>query len=61
MNAGLKVNDVIIQMGSRMINSHVDLDGFFVNYFVGDSIPVTVMRQGKKVTVNLVLKEFPGA
>lgn len=59
--AGLKVNDVIIQIGNRTINSVADLDGFFVNYFVGDSIPVTVLRHRKKVTLSLILKEFPGA
>lgn len=60
LNAGLRVNDVIIQMGNRKIISHVDLDGFFVNYFVGDSVPVHVIRHGKKTTLNLILKEYPG-
>ncbi len=61
VDAGLKVNDIIIRMGDRQIQSHLDLDGFFVNYFPEDSVPVTVIRAGKKIARNLVLKEFPGS
>ena len=60
INSGLMVKDVIVQMGKRKIVTHVDLDGFFVNYFVGDSIPVNVIRHGKITALNLILKEFPG-
>ncbi len=59
--AGLKVNDVIVQMGSRKILNHMDLDGFFVNYFCGDTVPVTVIRAGNRVTLRLLLEEYPGA
>ncbi len=60
INSGLKVNDVIIRMGKRQILSHADLDGFFVNYFPGDSVPVQIFRNGKRITLNLELKEYPG-
>jgi serine protease Do len=58
IKAGLKVNDIIIQMGNRAIRSIVDFDGFFVNYFPGDKLKVTVIRSGKKITKTMVLEEF---
>lgn len=61
VSSGLKVNDVIVRMGRRRIQSHVDLDGFFVNYFPGDVVRVSVIRGGKKITRKLVLKEYPGS
>jgi serine protease Do len=57
--AGLKAGDVITQMGDRLIRSHADLDGFFLNYFVGDSIDISVLRKRQKVQIRLTLKEFP--
>lgn len=57
-SSGLRINDVIIRMGNRRILSHSDLDGFFVNYFPGDIVPVRIVRGGKKVSVNLVLEEY---
>ncbi len=59
MIAGLRVNDIIIGMGDRRIWSHLDIEGFFVNYFPGDKIPVTVIRGGRKITCNILLKEYP--
>jgi serine protease Do len=58
VQAGLKVNDVITSMGKRRIESHVDLDGFFVNYFPGDKVPVSVIRSGKALSLTLVLREY---
>lgn len=56
--AGLRVNDVIVRMAKRRIHSHLDLDGFFINYFPGDTIAVQVMRNGKKIELDLVLEEY---
>lgn len=61
VSSGLKVNDVLVRMGRRRIQSHVDLDGFFVNYFPGDVVHVSVIRGGKKINRKLVLKEYPGS
>jgi serine protease Do len=59
-SAGLQNGDVIVQMGQRLIRSHADLDGFFLNYFVGDKIPIKVVRKRQAIELPLVLKEIPG-
>jgi serine protease Do len=58
---GLRRSDVIVRMGNRQIISHNDLDGFFVNYFPGDTVTVSVMRNGKQTTKTIVLEEYPGS
>lgn len=58
--AGLKVNDVITSMGNRIIRSHMDFEGLFVNYFPGDMVPVTVVRGGETITLSLTLEEYRG-
>jgi serine protease Do len=57
-NAGLRVNDIIIQMGNRAIQSHADLDGFFVTYFPGDAVQVKVIRMGKTLEKKMILGEY---
>ncbi|MFP4163123.1 MAG: S1C family serine protease [Chitinispirillaceae bacterium] len=57
--AGLKPGDIIKRMGNRTILSHADIDGFFLDYFVGDKINMHIIRDGKKKQTALVLKEFP--
>lgn len=58
--AGLKTGDIIKQMGNRMIQSHMDIDGFFLDYFVGDKVRMSIIRKNKPLTITLGLKEFPG-
>jgi serine protease Do len=57
--AGLKSGDIIIQLGDRKIESAMDIDGFFLDYFVGDTIPVQYIRGGKEKRGKIVLKEYP--
>jgi serine protease Do len=57
--AGLQAGDIIQQMGQRLIHSHGDLDGFFLNYFVGDKIKIVILRKRQTMAVNLTLKEVP--
>jgi len=56
--AGLRVGDVIKRMGSRTIVSHLDIDGFFLDYFVGDTVVMTVLRKGKRMEIKLTLSEY---
>lgn len=58
--AGLRSGDIIQRMGNRTIGSHMDIDGFFLDYFVGDVISMDIVRKGKKMTVNLTLMEYRG-
>ncbi|MFP4418672.1 MAG: S1C family serine protease [Chitinispirillaceae bacterium] len=56
---GLKEGDIIVQMGKRKIRNHMDIDGFFLNYFVEDRVKVTFIRNQKRYTAKMVLKEYP--
>jgi len=58
-SAGIRQGDVIHKMCDRLIMSSADLDGFFIDYFVDDTVDINVMRNGKPVTAELVLKEYP--
>jgi serine protease Do len=56
--AGLKPGDIIKKMGNRMIQTHADIDGFFLDYFVGDSVNLVIVRKSKQMKMNLILKEY---
>ncbi len=56
--SGLKPGDIIKKMGNRMIQTHADIDGFFLDYFVGDSVNLVVVRKSKQMQMNLILKEY---
>ena len=56
--AGLKQGDIVLLMGSRRIQSSGDIDGFFLDYFVGDSVNIEYYRGGKRQHTRIVLKEF---
>ncbi len=56
--AGLKPGDIIKKMGTRMIQTHADIDGFFLDYFVGDSVNMHVIRKSKQIQMDLILKEY---
>jgi serine protease Do len=58
--AGLKRGDIVLQMGNRRINSSGDIEGFFLDYFVGDAVDIGYFRNGKSLHARIVLKEYPG-
>jgi len=58
--AGLRTGDIIKRMGNRTIVSHLDIDGFFLDYFVGDTVSMTILRKGKRMEVSLTLGEYKG-
>jgi serine protease Do len=57
--AGVKPGDIIDRLGSRRIQSHADIDGFFLDYFVGDTVPMDIIRKGTHRMLPLVLSEAP--
>jgi serine protease Do len=57
--AGVKSGDIIQQIGSRYIQSHSDIDGFFLDYFVGDTVHMNIIRHGIHLSLPLVLKQAP--
>lgn len=58
--AGLQTGDIIKQMGNRRIQSHLDIDGFFLDYFVGDNVQIVISRKGKIHNIQLRLSEYTG-
>jgi serine protease Do len=59
-SAGIREGDIIVQMGNRVIRSHTDIDGFFLNYFVGDTVRIVLVRKGKRIETKLRLEQYPG-
>ncbi len=54
----LKQLDRIIRVGDRSISSESDLKSAFAQYKVGDSVSVTVERNGREVSATLTLREY---
>ena len=52
---GLKGGDVIVQMGKQKIGSLDDFDLALRDFNAGDQVEVTVLREGKKVNLKVVL------
>jgi serine protease Do len=58
-SAGLKPNDIIHKLDGRTIHTSADLDGFFLDYFVGDIVNVQIIRGAKTSKLQLKLQQFP--
>ena len=56
--AKLLRGDIVVQMGSRPIRSSADIGGFFLDYFVGDSVVISFVRKGKPMQSTIVLGEY---
>ncbi len=50
--------DIITGMGARTIYSSADIGGFFLDYFVGDTVTINFVRKGKRHTTTIVLGEY---
>jgi serine protease Do len=59
-SAGLIRGDIIVIMGNRRIHASSDIEGLFLDYFVGDPVAVTYVRNGKLEHTRITLKEFRG-
>jgi serine protease Do len=56
--AKLVRGDIIVGMGNRTIYSSADIGGFFLDYFVGDTVTITYVRKSKRSTTSIVLAEY---
>jgi serine protease Do len=56
--AKLLRGDIIVGMGNRTIYSSADIGGFFLDYFVGDTVTITYVRKGKRFSATIVLDEY---
>lgn len=59
-NAGLQINDVIIAINDTVISDLNELNNIKNSFKPGDTITLTVYRNGRKVDVTVVLDEASG-
>jgi serine protease Do len=57
--AGLKPGDVIVEFGGRPVQSPLELQVAVERAPIGVAQPVTVMRNGKRLTVEVAARELP--
>ncbi|MDU7887158.1 MAG: PDZ domain-containing protein, partial [Clostridium perfringens] len=53
--AGLKIGDLIVEFGGKRVKTLEELNQAKSQYNDGDSVPVEIIRDGKKVDLNLTL------
>ena len=56
--AGLKANDIIQKINNDTIGEHHDLSSIIGQYRPGDTVSLTVLREGKPLTVGLTLGSY---
>lgn len=54
--AGLKIGDLIVEFGGKRVKTLEELNQVKSQYNDGDSVPVEIIRDGKKVNLNLILE-----
>jgi len=57
--AGLKTGQVIVGIGGKPIGDTKEFATTLFGYKIGEEAPITVIRDGKEVTVNVTLVERP--
>jgi len=55
--AGIKTGDIIIEVDGKKVSSSRDLSRTIANAPVGAKIPITILRDGKEMTVHVELTE----
>ena len=56
---GIKEHDTVIGIGGELFNDGVKFSNLLENHKVGDKITLTLIRKGRYVLVDVILKEFP--
>jgi serine protease Do len=57
--SGARVGDIIDQIGNRRVQTHADLEGFFLDYYVGDTVRMDIIRKTVHIQLPMVLREAP--
>lgn len=52
-NSGIKVNDIILMVDGTMITSPNTLSSLIASYYVGDTVNITIYRNGKSQDISL--------
>ena len=56
---GIKEHDTVIGIGGELFNDGVKFSNLLEKHKVGDKITLTLIRKGRYVLVDVILKEFP--
>jgi len=56
---GIKVHDTVIGIDGELFNDGVKFSNLLEKHKVGDKITLTLIRKGRYVLVDVILKEFP--
>lgn len=59
--AGLKEKDVILKIDAKTIDNRNSLTSILSQYHVGDTVKLTVIRDGKTITLQATLAEAPSS
>jgi len=57
-NAGIEINDRIVQIADRQIHSASDIIGVFLPYFPEDTLDIVIERSNVRIKTKLVLVEM---
>jgi serine protease Do len=57
--AGLKAGDIIISVSGRRVSSDQTVSFLVANIAPGESVPVEVLREGRRLTINTTLGKRP--
>lgn len=57
--AGLRRGDIIVQFGNSQIDDDVAMLKSLAASKVGDRVPIVIVREGKKLQIDIVLEEMP--
>lgn len=57
--AGIRIDDIITMVGNQKVNKMLDLRKAIYSYRVGQSVDITIIRNDRKMTVNMTLVEKP--
>jgi len=55
--SGIKKGDVIVSMAGKTVETTKDIEKIMKGYKAGDSVSVTIVRNGKKVNITLTFEE----
>jgi len=55
--AGIRSGDIIVSLADREVKTMKDLDEIKKDYKAGDTVNVVVVREGKRLTLELVFSE----
>jgi serine protease Do len=57
--AGLKAGDIVLQFAGRPVSTPRELQAYVEQSQIGSSDPLTILRAGKKMTINVTSREMP--